>query len=227
MRFACALVIFLALGGGARAADPDLPALGRAGDFNLNAPDVDEPEDGATGWYLRTTFGASGVRATPSGIVRGNTEDKRARLAGAGVGYRFLPWLRGDLTVDYAGAISATRPAGTADLSTGSMMANLYWDMFTFGNLTPYVGAGVGFGMAHFKFSPYFGPSRWGETDVGLAWNVSAGIGWTLTEHLTLDVGYRYAAMGSPSFSGPTGQPFSLDDMVTHQARIGLRYTFR
>ncbi|MGU3495762.1 outer membrane protein [Xanthobacteraceae bacterium A53D] len=226
MRLASALVASLALSATAQASDFDFPALGRPGDFSLEAPEVEEDAT-ESGWYIRTIVGGSGVRGSINGLRRGNVEEPTSRVYGVGAGYRFAPWLRGDLTVDHAAAISIQRPAGTAHFTASTAMANVYWDMITIGNLTPYVGAGAGFGITRFRFSPLFGTAGWGESDVNFAWNATAGVGWAVTSNWTVDVNYRYVALGSPSFAMPgTGVPFTVEGAEAHQVRLGVRYTF-
>ncbi|GGF86379.1 HEAT resistant agglutinin 1 protein [Azorhizobium oxalatiphilum] len=202
----------------------DLPMLGRPGDFSLEAPEVDETES-ASGFYFRTMLGKSGVKGRISGAARGTADEPTSRLMGIGAGYQFSPWLRGDITVDHANDVSIQRPIGKARFSANSLMANVYWDMFTIGRLTPYVGAGAGFGFTRFNFEPLRGAAAWGQTDINFAWNATAGVGWAISDNWTLDVSYRYAALGQPSFS-LMGQPFTVEDAVSHQVRVGVRYSF-
>ncbi len=207
----------------ARAADPDLPLLGKPGDFSLTPPELED--DVAGGWYLRTSGGVTNVHGTPRGITRlPATDTSYGRVFGVGAGYRFLPWLRADVTVDYGTAVSATTVRGVTDLSAATAMANVYWDMFTFANITPYVGAGLGFGQVAFTFTPTFGTSGGTQSQMEFGWNVTAGLGWAITPSWTLDVGYRYSGFGSPSFTA-AGLPLTLDDVTTQQVRIGVRYT--
>ncbi len=231
MRIGVLIGVFTVACGVAHAADDALPRLGRSGDFSLALPTLDDdgPATAArrrgNGISARTSAwaGCRGASQAPRGATSGTDT---ARTFGVGVGYRFLPWLRGDITVDYMLALTADRPLGVNSLHTGAVMANLYWDMFTIANITPYVGGGVGFGMANVRFKPFFAPAGWGQTDVGFAWNATAGVAWSFAQDWSLDVSYRYAAMGTQEFTTYTGVPYSIDDMATHQLRIGLRRTF-
>lgn len=231
MRIGVLIGVFTVACGVAHAADDALPRLGRSGDFSLALPTLDDDGPAPAGttagqWYFRTNFGVGGVQGSVAGATRATSGTDTARTFGVGVGYRFLPWLRGDITADYMLALTADRPLGVNSLHSGAVMANLYWDMFTIANITPYVGGGVGFGMANVRFKPFFAQAGWGQTDVGFAWNATAGVAWSFAQDWSLDVSYRYAAMGTQEFTTYTGVPYSIDDMATHQLRIGLRRTF-
>lgn len=223
LRSFCIFAAVLTLATAARAADPDLPMLGRPGDFSLTPPEVED--EAASGWYLRTTAGATTLQGHPRGVARAAAVDTSSgRVFGGGAGYRFLPWLRADLTFDYGTSVTATTLRGVTDLSAATAMANIYWDMFTFANITPYIGAGVGFGQLTFNFTPTFSAPTGSQSQMELGWNLSAGIGWAVTPSWTLDVGYRYSGFGSPSFD-VAGRPVTLDDAAAQQIRIGMRYT--
>ena len=68
------------------------------------------------------------------------------------------------------------------------------------------------------------------KTVTNFAWNVGAGLGYDFTENWTLDVGYRFAHLGSvktktysddeSTYHGKTS------DLYQHQVAIGVRYTF-
>lgn len=226
LRSFCVLAVLLIVTGAARAADADLPMLGKPGDFTLTPPEVDD--DIASGWYLRTTGGAIGVQGHPKGVTRIAASDTSfGRVFGAGAGYRFLPWLRADLTMDYGTSVSATTARGNTDLSAVSAMANVYWDMFTFANLTPYVGAGVGVSQLMFNYTPTLSTAIGEQSQILYGWNVAAGVGWAITPLWTLDVGYRYSGFfGSPTFD-VIGHPVTLESLATQQIRIGFRYALQ
>lgn len=128
----------------------------------------------AQGWYIRGDLGYGGwVRSgTPDyrvdalGGVLAKDDFDTARFSrpasyGAGIGYQFNNFLRGDMTADFAngklygGSEFASpctgAPAGTtcgvthkASYSAAHVLANGYVDLGTFAGITPYVGAGAG-----------------------------------------------------------------------------------
>jgi opacity protein-like surface antigen len=76
------------------------------------------------------------------------------------------------------------------DASSAAAFVNVLYD-FNMGAVTPYVGAGVGFGSTSLEVD--------GDSvhDEGMAWQVKAGVSYPVNDTLTLDVGYRYMNMAS------------------------------
>lgn len=123
-------------------------------------------------------------------------------------------------------------PSLDGDLQSRSIMFNLIRDFDTGGNLTPYVGFGVG--GASFKnqvtgADAGFGALVIDDTAKRLAYQAIAGIAVNLAEGLALDLSYRYfAAFGTPKFEGTIGgSPVSIrHDYDTHSLFAGLRWNF-
>jgi opacity protein-like surface antigen len=135
------------------------------------------------------------------------------------------------------------------DLRTWLAMANVYADLGTFchlGCLTPYVG--VGFGYAYHQVSNFTdqgsgfisggtgGPiSPNGATGAGskgsFAWSVMAGLGYKVSERLTLDVGYRYLNMGDGpdvvligNATGASPGTVRTGSFDSHDIKVGMRW---
>jgi len=73
--------------------------------------------------------------------------------------------------------------------------------------LVPYIGAGIGGADVVFN-TDQFGPSSsdyvtGSENDVVFAGQVFAGLRFQFTEHMSLDVGYKYFATADPTFTYP------------------------
>ena len=216
---ALALLCFPLLAGTATADSP--PLLGRAGDFTLAAPAI-EDQSASSPWYLRLDGGSSyipGGTASLGPVTRSHGGGPGWSLGG-GIGYRVLPHWRVDATVD---VVNHSR------LSETLLLANLYWDVGTFGRWTPYIGAGIGAGQITIDQSAPVAGAAVGlqRTDWQMAWSLMAGVSWVLTPSLTVNSGYRYVNFGAPSFE-VTGRPFdlALSEVQEHQFRIGLRYAF-
>ena len=138
----------------------------------------------------------------------------------------------------------------TLDLYT--FFANAYIDGATYKGFTPYIGGGVGFayvnhgtyisannpttnntGLAVADVSPT-NPSNVenqlfsGESDVRFAWNLQAGASYELTDNLALDGSYRYTRISNGDIApiAQAGDVEETSDLVGHEFRIGLRYTF-
>ncbi|MFN4143775.1 outer membrane protein [Aestuariivirga sp.] len=143
----------------------------------------------ASGWYLRGDAGWSW-------LGEDSDDYEGVFVLGGGFGYQFNDNLRADLRGDWAGL-------GDDDASFSTVLGNVYFDIPTGEMLTPYLGAGLGYGWAEQN----------DEDEDGIAFGLMAGVGVSLTENLTADVGYRYRQILS-------------EDVHDHQALIGLRYSF-
>ena len=201
------------------------------------------------GWYLR---GDVGVGAQSLGSVAGadvissggsfwRKSIGDAAFAGAGIGYQFNSFLRFDVTGEYRtsarydisdkfnytrGSFDEIDTRQTnhykGDLSSTVVLANAYLDLGTWGGITPFVGAGVGFAHHRIRnasdsgliYNYYAGTdipvdlsSGYTATEVtggtaadgsrtNLAWAVHAGLGYQATSNLKLELAYRYLNMG-------------------------------
>ncbi len=158
-------------------------------------PEVTEANTEAMGLYLRGDLGWSFLEWS------GGSDDN-SFVAGGGVGYRYNDNMRADVTVDWSGEYDV---APGADLSTTTVLGNLYFDWANDSAFTPYVGAGLGYGWAD---------SNLGD-DSGLALGLAAGVSIGLTDNVDIDAGYRFRDI---MISGP--------DTQEHQAVVGVRFSF-
>ncbi len=165
-------------------------------------------------------------------------------ILGGGVGYRFNPNMRGDVTLGYrptykldASDASSPPTKFKADVKSLSLMANGYYD-FPLTSWTPYLGAGLGIaqnkvGTVSISDSTGLAATAPGGTKSGLAWAFMAGAGIPLSNNLTLDVGYRFidlgkleiasgdvtvAGFGAFPYSGATGK------LRAHELTVGVRF---
>ncbi|MEP3629370.1 MAG: outer membrane beta-barrel protein [Hyphomicrobiales bacterium] len=138
----------------------------------------------------------------------------------------------------------------TLDLYT--FFANAYLDGGTYAGFTPYIGGGVGFayvnygsytsannpttnntGLTSAQVSPT-NPSNVenqlfsGENDIRFAWNLQAGASYEIANNLALDGSYRYTRVANGDVSNIANVGFVEEtrDLVGHEFRLGLRYTF-
>ena len=121
-----------------------------------------------------------------------------------------------------------------------TLFFNAYFDIKTGTQFTPYIGGGIGLamidvksgGMDMFDGGVYTGTVQLSsKSQTNFAWNIGAGIGWDITEAVTLDLGYRYMMMGEAkrNWAEPAGNMrfrTNVDDVNVHQVLLGLRYTF-
>jgi OmpA-OmpF porin, OOP family len=170
-----------------------------------------------TGWYVSLSGGANWLNdndfAASNGVdtVTFNSESDTGFFIGGAVGYSLgqlvTPGLRVEAEVAFRqnqvdGVWSSTTGGGGStgaldyDQSTTSVMANVWYD-FDVGGFRPYVGGGIGWadvevdGAYVTSLDPVIDYS-----DDGFAWQLGAGINFTVSPNIQLGLGYRY-------FSGP------------------------
>lgn len=227
-------------------------------------PIIEVPAPVYGGWYIRGHIGMSNqdFDGLDSSLYDNPTISDfgwydeggfaSAPLFGAGIGYEFNDYLRGDLTVEYRGKsdfealdwVDSTVTGLTtndfrAKKSEWLIMANAYADLGTFYSVTPYLGAGVGASrntISHFRDVNIItggGGYADDESEWNLAWALHAGLGIEATERLTLDLGYSFVSLGDaktgtfhnddPAFD-IDNDGFEFNDIYSHDFKLGVRY---
>jgi opacity protein-like surface antigen len=153
-------------------------------------------------------------------------------LYGGGVGYRFAPWFRSDVTFDYRPDFHDS-DYGNARFHNWSAMLNGYVDFNVppIRPLIPYIGAGAGIAQNKLNGTTVTVggtqvASITGSTKDQFAWQAMAGASWYFTPTLALDVGYRYFHGGSAESGVATGFPTHSGDFDTHEIVGYLRFGF-
>lgn len=234
------------------------------------------------GWYIRGDVGV-GVTSTHnfSNVLTGdaisgggdaqyNTSVSEAGLVGAGVGYQFNSFLRADVTGELRGGSdlqslevcnncnnhSQDSTFYRGNIWTGLLLANGYVDIGTWHNITPWVGAGVGF-----AYNKAYGVTGVGASyscncngnsvgsptgmyfnnadKLNLAWQVSTGLDFAITHNLDLELGYKFLdygkfssgasnslCPGSATGFGCTNYKLASKELYSNDFRVGLRYSF-
>jgi outer membrane protein OmpA-like peptidoglycan-associated protein len=158
------------------------------------------------GWYGRVDAGYSIDGSVETGPTDFDLDDDW--LADIGVGYGFQNGVRAEAELGYrTNEVDLT----DEDAEALSLMANVFYDFNRGGRWQPYLGVGVGYAQVDSA----------DDDDANFAYQGLAGIGYEMTDQLTLDVGYRY-------FSIPEIELAGVDDAeYEHQAvTVGLRYQF-
>ena len=220
----------------------------------------------ASGWYLRGDIGFSNQQvrnlftdsySTVSGLQAIDRGFDAAPFFGLGLGYYFNDWLRFDVTGEYRGRanfhgldIATRNDTGglIVDRYTGSksemtFMFNGYVDLGTWYNLTPFVGAGVGFSrntISNFgDFSTCVDASNGcGGSDAhadtvskwNFAWALHAGLAYKVSKNFTVELAYRYIDLGNAvtgsltTVDGAVFPNFEFQHLTSHDVKIGLRF---
>lgn len=199
-------------------------------------------------WYLRGDIGYK-IYEDPSGYydlagygsMDGENLDDTG-VIGVGAGYRFNEWFRVDATIDYeweaemygrlpcpAPCTAGSREAANLDAWTG--LVNAYVDLGNYSGLSPYVGAGLGVSLLRTSDVTSSSPGTYyGEDTWNFAWALMAGVGYDVTEQLTLDLNYRYMNLGDARSNTDPAAPgpgvIEWNDIAAHEIRVGMRYNF-
>ncbi len=117
-----------------------------------------------------------------------------------------------------------------------TMMFNAYKDLGQFGRITPYAGAGIGVAYhivdeTFFTGNPNLTNRIEGDRDLSFAWALMAGVGYQVSDRATIDFGYRYLDLGSVETgrvdnAGFVNPAVQIDDITSHEIKVGLRYSF-
>ncbi len=181
-----------------------------------------------------------------------------ASLFGMGFGYQINNWLRFDATGEYRGKANfhgnqhfvsgnlTEANSYSASHSSVLLLANVYVDLGTWWNITPFVGAGAGAAynminsfrdeglMVH--PGPVYDHSVTYAAERGawnLAWAVHAGLAYAVTPGVTLEFAYRYIDLGSAttgmitgfdSSSPPNQNTWTMKNITSHDFKLGVRW---
>lgn len=109
------------------------------------------------------------------------------------------------------------------DVTSLSFLVNLYYDFVNKGPYTPFLGAGIGFSrISASRITVDVAPSLYSDKDKDsvMAYHASAGMGWAVSETLTVDFMYRFLATEDPDFSD-----YEMD-FESHNFYVGFRQSF-
>ncbi|MEL6373726.1 MAG: outer membrane beta-barrel protein [Pseudomonadota bacterium] len=241
--------ILLAMGvSGANAAD-----LGHGRRHSIK--DVPQVSPAAT-WYIRGDFGY-GTYDDPIMVEEGRFDLTRTEIEstwsfGGGIGRYYSPFVRGDFTIDWRNEtdvrgtlqghptlLNGTRPTTLESLV---LMKNFYYDFNRYGRFNPYLGFGIG-AVKHKTSDSTFDDgcgctvTLQGEENWHVAASLMAGFSFKLRSKMHIDAGYKFSYLGETKYGNisgthPTqgaGTIFggTIEDLHTHEFRIGLRYDIR
>ena len=191
-------------------------------------------------WYLRgdLAYRFNAVnRALATGTAVAPDDNTLDGSFGGGFGFGFkVDSLRADLTFDYAPAAgyrgtAASGGMASAKVQSSTALFNLYYDIGTWNRITPYIGAGAGFGYVRTSdyqstLSPQATtPETFGR--VNFAWGLMTGASYALTNDLLVDVGYRYLGVGDAETGGNAASGLVLKKIAAHEIRAGVRWMFQ
>jgi opacity protein-like surface antigen len=191
--------------------------------FTFNAAQAADLKPGE-GFYISSSFGA----VLPHDLGHYGTVYYRPEKSevgyyiGEAMGYDFgairiekeLSWRTTKFDYDHLFA-ETTKDRSRVDVSVLSLMANAWYDIDTGTRFTPYIGGGAGVAQVT-AIATNTQPDIKGSTDIvtGFAYQVGAGVDYSLTENIIVGLGYRYFATKT-----------EVDESFQN-VNIGMRYTF-
>lgn len=119
-------------------------------------------------------------------------------------------------------SLAGTGISGDVGIITG--LVNVYYDMGIGHGLTPYLTAGMGFANIDTSITivDTLGATvaNFSDSDTAFAYQFGAGVGYDLSERVTLDLRYRYLGASDPEFGTV------ISEFDSHNVLFGLRFDF-
>ena len=190
------------------------------------------PVYSAEGLYVSGYFGfamASDSDLTDSTVpgVTVNTEFDTGPALGAALGYDFNKFrVEGEISYQ-KNDVSQIGSQGVLLNNTGkvtafSFLINGYYDFINKSAFTPYISAGLGFAQVEFNDLDISGLGFSGsnDEDTVFAYQVGIGLGYAVTEKITIDVRYRYIGTEDSEYD-TTKAEFASNNLL-----FGVRVSF-
>jgi outer membrane protein OmpA-like peptidoglycan-associated protein/opacity protein-like surface antigen len=178
------------------------------------------------GWYVRADVGES-VDASLDGHISStsfNPDVDNGWVGDAGVGYSWDSGFRLEGELGYLNnkwEDDSGRLPFTGNINTWAVMGNFFYDFNRHGSIRPYIGLGAGEARGR------LGEDGVGhDTDWQFAYQGMVGVGFQISDHATIDVGYRYFRADGFNTPDAFGATHTDIDYVNQSVMVGLRYQF-
>lgn len=182
----------------------------------------------AEGMYVKV-FGGLGIlddsTVSVSGVPAFDIETNPGFDVGGAVGFGMgMARFEGEVAYRY-NSIDAFSPAPSpgpadGDYSSISFMANAYLDIIPSGNISPYIGGGIGAAQISFENASTPGFLFFDQDDTVFAGQIMAGVGVSVAPKMTIDAEYRVFTTLDWDF-GPGEAEY-----LHHGFNIGVRVGF-
>ncbi|GAC1466353.1 MAG: outer membrane beta-barrel protein [Desulfuromonadaceae bacterium] len=114
---------------------------------------------------------------------------------------------------------------GGGSVTADSLLLNFFGVLHDKSQWSPYAGGGIGAARIDASGLKVTGQPMSTGSAVVFAYQLGGGIDVALTDHLNLDLGYRYFSSNRPKFTEVNGQKFEMN-YISHNAILGLRVGF-
>ncbi len=167
--------------------------------------------------------------STSIGSSSGAIEYEAGFAGAAAVGFGF-DYGRAEAEISYQrNGLDKVRVSGSGldasgDISNLALLFNGYLELFKIENVvTPYLTAGMGVAMVDISGLPVKSGDSYttdSHKDTVFAYQFGAGVGYTVSEKLTIDLKYRYFQTSDLTFGN------TVASYGSHNFYLGVRYTF-
>lgn len=140
--------------------------------------------------------------------------------------------LEGEVMYDEASISGVGGAAASGTLSNIGAMLNIYYDIRTGTNWTPYLGGGLGYSYVTLDSLASAGvmfagsPLSVDDNDGAFAWQIKAGVTYQFSPTWAVNLGYRYFGTDNLSFQTTSGTNLNTEGTRIHNAEIGFRLHF-
>jgi opacity protein-like surface antigen len=184
----------------------------------------------AEGLYVSGNIGfamLSDSDITDSGIPEFTMEYDTGWTLGGAFGYDMNKFrLEGEISyqandIDKVSASGGSLDA-SGDVSSLAFLINGYFDFVNDSAFTPYISAGLGYAQIDLNDFNIVGSGEpnYSQDDSVFAYQVGLGVGYAVTEKVTIDVKYRYFATEDPEFETAKAE------IASHNFLFGVRFNF-
>lgn len=135
-----------------------------------------------------------------------------------------LEYSRRGNTLDKVTFAEGSVPAG-GTLTSDSLLLNCIGVFHDDTIWAPYLGLGAGAARIKADNLTVTGQALSNDSAIVFAYQVQAGFDIALTNHFSLDLGYRFFSTIRPAFTESNGRTFKMD-YLNHSAVLGLRVGF-
>jgi opacity protein-like surface antigen len=192
-------------------------------------PEIVEKKDNKI--YISANLGYAMAQNTDTtiGTSSGAIEYESGFAGAAAVGFGF-DYGRAEAEISYQRneidtiSISGGKNESWGDIRNLALLFNGYLELFKIENVvTPYLTAGMGVAMVDISGLPVKSGDSYptdSHNDTVFAYQFGAGVGYTVSEKLTIDLKYRYFQTSDLTFGN------TVASYGSHNFYLGVRYTF-